>query len=176
MSGFVRGCSKVVAPIVRVLDLIAPLIDLIIRIWIARFFFEAAITKMGNWQQTILMFQHQYSVGFLSPQVSAVVGTGAELILSLLLVLGLGGRISILVFFLYNAIVAASFPHLWTPEGAGGLAMHVSWGLLLALLMVHGPGKISLDHLISRWHERNRDRLESDRMRRFHDMSNTSAK
>ncbi|MDF1655272.1 MAG: DoxX family protein [Coxiellaceae bacterium] len=173
MNGFVRGCSKVVAPIVRVLDLIAPLIDLIIRIWIARFFFEAAIMKMGSWQQTILMFQHQYHVGFLSPAAAAVIGTGAELVLSLLLVLGLGGRISILIFFLYNAIVAASFPHLWTPEGAGGLAMHVSWGLLLALLMVHGPGKISLDHLIARWHQRNSDRLESDRMRRFHDMSGT---
>ncbi len=173
MNGFMRGSSKVVAPIVRVLDLIAPLIDLIIRIWIARFFFEAAIAKMASWQQTLVLFQHQYNVGFLSPSAAAVIGTGAELVLSLLLVLGLGGRISILIFFLYNAVVAASFPHLWTPEGAGGLAMHVSWGLLLALLMVHGPGKISLDYLISRWHQRNSDRLESDRMRRFHDMSGT---
>lgn len=173
MNSFTRGGSKVIAPIVRTLDLLAPYIDFIIRLWIARFFFDAALTKIDNWSQTLLAFQHQYTVPFLSPQIAATIGTGAEIILSVLLVLGLGGRISILIFFLYNAIVAASFPHLWTPEGAGGLAMHTSWGLLLALLMVHGPGKLSLDYLISKWHQRNRDRLESDRMRRFNDMSGT---
>lgn len=171
MNGFVRGGSKIIAPIVRVLDVIAPVIDLVIRIYIARFFFEAALGKIDNWQQTLLAFQHLYTVPFLSPALAAFIGTGAEIILSILLVLGLGGRISILIFFLYNAIVAASFPHLWTPEGAGGLAMHVSWGLLLALLMVHGPGKLSLDHLIAKWHQHNSDRMESDRMRRFNSMS-----
>ncbi len=171
MGCFVRCGSKVVGPIVRFLDLIAPLVDLMIRIWIARFFFVAALQKLDNWPQTLLAFKHLYSVQFLSPAVAAGIGSGAEIILSVLLVLGLGGRISILIFFLYNAFAALSFPHLWTPEGAGGLAMHVSWGLLLALLMVHGPGKLSLDYLIGKWHQRNRDRLESDRMRRFNDMS-----
>jgi putative oxidoreductase len=62
------------------------------------------------------------------------------------LVLGLGGRLCLFVFFLYNITCVISFHFLLTPQGSAGLADHISWGLLLLLLMVHGMGKLSLDH------------------------------
>lgn len=171
MCGVVKCCSKIVAPIVRSLDILAPLVDFIIRLWIARYFFFAGIDKIQNWSDTVQLFHCGYAVPFLSPTLAAGIGSGADILLSVLLFLGLGGRVSILIFFLYNAIVASSIPHLWTPEGAGGLALHVGWGMLLAMLMVHGPGKLSIDHLIAKWHKRNSDRLEGERMRRFTDLS-----
>jgi len=138
--------AAVFRPLFRLLDFLTPLGDLAARIWVACIFFKAGWLKVVSWQSTLMLFRHEFSVPFLSPEVAAVIGTGAELLLPVLLVLGLGGRISIVIFFVYNAIAVISYPHLWTPDGAQGLAHHISWGLLLALLMFHGPGKLSIDY------------------------------
>ena len=81
---------------------------------------------------------------------AAVLGTIAELVLPVLLVLRLGGPLMILIFFFYNAIVAISYPFLWTPEGTASLDQHINWALLLAMLMTHGSGKWSLDAWLRR--------------------------
>ena len=96
----------------------------------------------------MFLFQYVFHVPLLSPTWAAVLGTGAELILPILIVIGLGGRISILIFFIYNLIAMISYPFLWTPDGAQALAQHINWGLLLGLLMCHGSGKLSLDYWI----------------------------
>lgn len=134
----------------KVLNFLTPFGELAARLWIAEIFFRAGWLKIKSWHSTVLLFTHEFSVPLLSPYVAALLGTAAEIILPILLVLGLGGRISILIFFIYNAMAIISYPHLWTSEGAQGLAQHINWGLILALLMFHGPGKISLDYLITR--------------------------
>ncbi len=134
----------------NLLEFLSPLGDLAARIWIGYIFFKAGWLKIMSWQGTVMLFTHEFSVPLLAPLVAAVIGTGAELILPILLVLGLGSRISIAIFFVYNLVAVISYPHLWTPDGAQGLAQHINWGLLLALLMFHGPGKLSLDYLIRR--------------------------
>jgi len=63
-----------------------------------------------------------------------------------LLVLGLGTRASALVLFVFNAIAVVSYPEL----GEVGLRDHQTWGLLLLVTLLHGPGALSLDHLIAR--------------------------
>ncbi len=145
---FVRFFAAIIRFILKILDFLTPLGGLVARIWVAWVFFKAGLLKIMSWESTLALFQHEYNVPFLPPYAAAVLGTGAELILPVLLVLGLGGRISILVFFIYNAIAVISYPHLWTPEGGQGLAQHINWGLLLALLMFHGPGKLSIDYLL----------------------------
>lgn len=139
-----------IRPILKLLDFITPLIDLSARWWIAYIFFKAGVLKIMSWQSTIMLFTHEFSVPFLSPYFAALIGTGAELVLPILLFLGLGGRLSILIFFIYNAIATLSYPHLWTPEGGQGLAQHINWGLLLALLMAHGSGKLSIDYWLKK--------------------------
>ena len=123
---------------------------MIARVWVAQIFFVAGLTKIQSWSSTLYLFHYEYTVPFLSPEIAAYLGTGAELVLPVLLVLGLGGRITTFIFFMYNIIAVISYPFLWTDQGTHGLYQHVNWGLLLMLLMVHGSGKLSLDYWIRR--------------------------
>lgn len=127
---------------------ITPLFDLLARIWISYIFILAGLNKVEHWNSTILLFTYEYHVPIISAYLAAVLATIAELTLPFFLVLGLGGRIFIFIFFIYNLIAMISYPYLWTPDGQTGLYQHISWGLLLGLLMCHGPGKLSIDYII----------------------------
>lgn len=140
--------AKIVRPILRGLNYLKDIGDLIARFWIAKIFFLSGLSKIYDWDTTIVLFKYQYSVILMSPMVAAYVGTAAEFILPALLLLGLGGRFFIFVFFAYNAMCAFSFHFLWTPAGVTGLDDHITWGILLMMLMFHGPGRLSLDYLI----------------------------
>jgi putative oxidoreductase len=142
----VKIVAKIIGPILRTLDFLTPLGDLLARLWVAKIFFMAGLTKIQDWPATVNLFTYVYHVPLINPTVAAVLGTVCELILPILLVIGLGGRLMILLFFIYNIVAVVSYHFLWTPEGAAGLAQHINWGLLLALLMFHGPGKLSLDY------------------------------
>lgn len=144
--------ATILKPFIRFLKSLTPFFDLLARIWISYIFLMAGINKVQNWDSTILLFTYEYHVPLLSPYVATVLGTAAELILPILLVLGLGGRICIFIFFVYNLITMISYPFLWTPDGQSGLYQHISWGLLLGLLMSHGPGLLSLDYWIHKKH------------------------
>ncbi len=148
----IRFIGRLIRPFLWSLDYLRPLADLVARCWVAWIFFKAGLVKIQAWQATINLFTYQYQVPLLSPGVAAALGTAAELILPVLLTIGLGGRIMIFIFFVYNIIAVASYHFLWTPDGWDGLAQHINWGILLALLMTHGPGKLSLDHWIRRHH------------------------
>lgn len=141
-------CTKAHKAWFSVFTLLAPLSDLIIRLWIAYTFFTAGLLKIQSWETTMALFRYEYKVPLLSPQTAAILGTGAELILPLFLALGLGGRLCVLSVFLYNAVAALSYPFLWTPDGSIGLQQHIGWGLLLLSLLAHGLGKFSLDYFI----------------------------
>lgn len=144
--------AALISPFVRMLNFFSPVGDLLARIWVAQIFFFSGLVKIEAWQSTQMLFAHVYHVPLLSPSVAAVLGTAAELILPIFLVLGLGGRLLIFIFFVYNAICAISYPFLWTQQGAAGLYQHINWALLLMLLMFHGSGKLSLDYWIHKHH------------------------
>lgn len=146
----IRHCAALFKPFLWVLDKLAPVGDLCARIWLAKVFFMSGLVKVQGWDQTLTLFEQEYMVPILSPHIAAVMGTVAELMLPILLVLGLGGRFITFVLFAYNIIAMISYPSLWTPAGAQGLDQHICWGLLLALLMFHGSGKLSLDYLIQK--------------------------
>lgn len=148
----VQKIAKFLKPFINAFNWLAPLGDLLARLWVAKIFFMAGLTKITNWYGTMALFQYEYHVPFLPPAAAAVIGTGAELVLPVLLAIGLGGRFMILIFFVYNAVAAFSYPFLWTPEGAMGLDQHINWGLLLMLLMFHGSGKLSIDHWLYKRH------------------------
>jgi putative oxidoreductase len=145
----IRGIVQhTIQPLNRSLIFISPIFALLSRIWVAYIFLKSGLGKLDNWQSTVLLFANEYKIPLLSPDYAALLGTGTELILPILLMLGLGGRTMILIFFIYNLIAMVSYPFLWTPDGQTGLYQHISWGLLLGLLMCYGPGKLSLDRLI----------------------------
>src|SRR5690606_29616155 len=80
----------------RALDHLRPLAALAARVYVAQVFFLAGLTKVRDWDTTLLLFTEEYQVPLLSPPVAAVMGTAGELVLPVLLLLGLAGRFAAL--------------------------------------------------------------------------------
>ena len=144
--------ARIFGIFLNTLNILKDVGDLIIRLWIAYIFISSALSKVTDWGATIVLFKYVYTVPFMSPTIAAYLGTFAEFFLPIMLVIGLGGRLLVFIFFMYNVFCVMSFHFLWTPNGAAGLADHINWGLLIMAMMLHGCGRISLDHLIhKRW-------------------------
>jgi putative oxidoreductase len=125
---------------------LAPALDFGIRVLLASVFFNAGLTKIASWSSTLALFESEYMVPYLPPEIAAWLGTGAELFFPVLLVLGLGSRFAALGLFVLNAVAVVSYPDL----SEAGLKDHQYWGLLLLVVALHGPGRLSLDRLIRR--------------------------
>ena len=125
---------------------LAPMLDLAIRIWVGMVFFQSGLTKIQSWDTTLSLFENEYAVPLLPPQLAAYMGTAAELALPIFLVLGLGGRLSAAALFVFNIVAVLSYPDL----GEVGIKDHQYWGLLLLIALLHGPGRISIDHFVRR--------------------------
>ena len=130
----------------RGLDKLSPVADLAVRLFVAGVFFQSGLTKIANWDSTVSLFENEYAVPLLSPEVAAFAGTGVELVFPVLLALGLGSRLAAFVLFVFNVVAVLSYPDL----GAAGLKDHQTWGLLLLVTLLHGPGPLSLDRLLGR--------------------------
>lgn len=129
---------------IRALDTLAPLGDLVIRLWVANVFWKSGLTKISSIDTTLQLFRYEYSVPLLPPELAAYLSMFAELTFSALLAVGLAGRLSAAALFFVNIVAVISYPAL----EAAGLAQHQLWGLLLLVPLLHGPGKLSLDHLL----------------------------
>jgi putative oxidoreductase len=126
------------------LDWLSPAIDLLIRFWLANIFWKAGMAKLASWSATLYLFEYEYAVPFLPPELAAYIGTGVEITMPVLLTLGLATRFSALVLFVFNFIAVVSYPTL----NEIGIKDHQYWGLLLLIPVFHGPGVLSLDYFI----------------------------
>ncbi len=135
-----------VQPVVEILQRASPLADLALRLWVAHVFWKSGLTKIQSFETTVFLFTHEYHVPLLSPQIAATLGTFTELFFPVLLALGLAGRFSAAVLFIFNIVAVISYPDL----NEFGLEQHQIWGLMLLVLVLHGPGKLSIDHWIAR--------------------------
>ncbi len=127
-------------------DFLAPVADLAVRLWMATVFFKSGLVKIQSWESTLALFTYEYSVPVLSPEMAAYLGTFTELVFPVFLALGLAGRFSAAVLFLFNIIAVISYPAL----NEAGLEQHLVWGIMLLVTLLHGPGKLSLDYWIGR--------------------------
>lgn len=123
------------------LDPLQPLALLAARIYVAQVFFLSGLTKLRDWETTVALFTDEYQVPFLSPDLAAFFGTGGELVLPVLLLLGLGGRFAALGLFVVNAVAVVALTDI--PPAA--LQQHQFWGALLAGVAIFGAGQLSLD-------------------------------
>jgi putative oxidoreductase len=132
----------------KVLDSVQPVASLILRLYVANVFWKSGVNKFQSWDSTVFLFEYEYSVPLLSPEMAAIFGTFTELFFPVLLALGLMGRFSAFVLFVFNIIAVVSYPAL----NDAGIVQHTLWGLILLACLAYGPGKLSLDHLLkSRW-------------------------
>jgi putative oxidoreductase len=144
----VKSTAWILRPFIWLLDSLIPVGDLIARIWVAQIFLRDGWYKWQNFG----------TVG--SSTWTAVLVIAAEIILPILLILGLGGRIIIFLFFIFNIVTMYSYNFIWTPEGSTNVNQQMAWAMLLMLLMLHGAGRFSLDHWL---HQRHGHHLKSRR-------------
>jgi putative oxidoreductase len=142
----IHKLSALASPIIRGLDFLSPGLDLVIRVWVAKVFWDSGLTKIASWESTVALFTYEYHVPLLSPELAAFLGTAVELSMPVLLVLGLGTRFGAAVLFVFNIIAVISYSDL----NEIGLKDHQYWGLLLLVPLLHGPGRLSIDHFLRR--------------------------
>ncbi len=146
-------------------NFLTPVADFLARYWVASAFFSSGLTKTttGSFmifghsfnyplsllptESTFTLFEYEYQVPLLPSTLAAYMGTAAELLLPVFLLLGIGTRYAALALFVFNIVAVISYPDLM----GAGLAQHQVWGLLLLITMCHGPGKLSVDYLIDRF-------------------------
>lgn len=117
------------------------------RLAMAAIFFLSARTKVDGWlhikDSTFFLFENEYALPVLPPELAAYLATYAEHGLSILLVLGLLTRLSALGLLGMTATIQLFvYPDAWPT--------HLTWGTLLAAVVIKGPGRWSLDQLIWR--------------------------
>jgi putative oxidoreductase len=125
----------------------AHVLDLAIRLYVANVFFRSGLLKIGNWDGTLYLFENEYKVPLLAPMAAAWLGTFAELFFPVFLALGLATRFAALSLSVFNIAAVISFWHV-LGQNQAALNSHWYWGVLLAVTVLHGPGKLSLDHWI----------------------------
>jgi len=127
-------------------EYLAPVLDLGLRLYLANVFFKSGLTKIQSWDSTLYLFSDVYNVPLLSPEVAASMAASAELGLSVLLVLGLFGRFSTAGLFILNAVAVISYADL----SPAGINQHLSWGILLGVLLIASKGQWSADYWIEK--------------------------
>ncbi|MEK6670127.1 MAG: DoxX family protein [Pseudomonadota bacterium] len=95
----------------------------------------------------LALFQEEYRLPFLPPEIAAPMAATAEHLLPVLILMGLATRFSALGLLGMTAVI-----QLFVYPGA--YATHGTWAAVLLGLLMHGPGKISLDHLLARHFQR----------------------
>ncbi|MCI1014938.1 DoxX family protein [Herbaspirillum sp. C7C2] len=119
------------------------LLALVARVAIAAIFFLSGRTKVSGWltikDSTYVLFQEEYRLPLVPPDLAAHMAAYAEHLFPLLLVLGLFTRGAALALLGMTAVIEIFvYPDAWPT--------HLSWAGLLLLLVARGGGTWSLDH------------------------------
>lgn len=143
-TSFPQRLLRLWAGFASTLDRLQPAAALAARLYVGQAFFLSGLTKIRDWDTTLALFADEYKVPLLPPAIAAVMGTGGELVLPVLLVLGLGGRFAALGLSVVNAVAVLSLQEI----APAALQQHVFWGSLLAGIAIYGPGAWSLERLV----------------------------
>ena len=74
-----RAVSQVNPAARALLDLLQPLALLAARLHVAQVFFLSGLTKIGNWETTLALFEDEYHVPLLPSPVAALLGEAAKM-------------------------------------------------------------------------------------------------
>lgn len=120
------------------------------RVWLAWPFATAGWHRVFTWDSQVFLFTDVHPVPFLPAAIAAPLTTGAEIVLSLLLALGLGGRVGAAGLAVMSAVLFLVIGR--TPQGIeNGIAIaaeQIPWIMVGLVLFLTGPGLLSLDAVL----------------------------
>lgn len=89
------------------------------------------------------LFRDEYHLPLIPPEVAAILAATAEHVLPILILFGMATRLSALgLLGMTMTIQLFVYPDAYPTHG--------TWAAVLLYVMVHGPGKLSVDHWIAR--------------------------
>jgi putative oxidoreductase len=117
------------------------LLALPLRFAVATVFWNSGMTKLANWDATLQLFEDEYNVPLLPPDLAAHLAAAIELTTPVLLVLGFLTRPAALVLLGMTTIIEVFvYPQAWPT--------HIQWAAMLLVLLCRGAGSFSVDHLL----------------------------
>jgi len=112
-----------------------------LRLAIATVFWDSAMTHLANWRTTLELFETEYVLPFMPPDLAAYLAVAIELTTPPLLVLGLMTRPAAAVLLGMTSVIEVFvYPQAWPT--------HIQWAAMMLVLLGRGAGKLSLDWLI----------------------------
>jgi uncharacterized membrane protein YphA (DoxX/SURF4 family) len=122
-----------------------PVFNVAARIWMGKIFLDSGIARVINWGSQEFLFGTEYGLGLFPPKLWAIITTGCELVLPVLLFVGLFTRVPalgllIMTAFIHFVVGYANEDYL--------APYHYVWMLAFGYLFIRGGGPLSLDGLI----------------------------
>lgn len=137
------------ATIASRLEAVTPhdLLALVNRVAIAAIFFQSGRTKVEGWftvsESAYSLFRDEYRLPLIPPEIAAQLATVSEHLFPLLLLVGMGTRLSAFALLGMTAVIQCFvYPDAWPT--------HLSWAGLLLYLVGRGSGRLSVDGFLAR--------------------------
>jgi putative oxidoreductase len=122
----------------------ADVVMLLLRIFPALVFWQSGQTKVDGWRiadSTWFLFEQEYALPLIPPNIAAVAATLAEHILPVLMIVGLLTRLSALGLLGMTAVIQIFvYPDAWMTHGL--------WAAALLAVLAFGPGRLSADRAL----------------------------
>ncbi len=139
-SGIVTTAGRAI----RGLDAVPyTLLAIPLRLAVATVFWNSGTTKLANWDATLDLFENEYNLPLIPPDIAAHLGAAIELSMPVLLILGLLARPAAAVLLGMTLIIEIFvYPQAWPT--------HIQWAAMLLVLLCRGAGGLSIDAVIRR--------------------------
>lgn len=148
LAGLATANDRTGSPLDRLFALFGRIPDSLIlfgaRLFPAAVFWMSGRTKMDGWniaERTYVLFEHEYALPVIDPELAARMATISEHLLPVLLVFGIATRFSAFALLGMTAVIQLFvYPLAWPTHGL--------WAVCFLLVIAKGPGVFALDHLI----------------------------
>lgn len=144
----IEKATAVYRTLIPALDrFVGPVFDVALRIFMGLIFFRSGLVKAKDWEGTVYLFQDEFRLPLISPELGAGLSMVVEITMPLLLFIGFGSRLAAVV--LLGLVCVIQFV-LGAMNPTFDLTEHFYWMYLFGVIILRGPGLFSADYLIAK--------------------------